>query len=160
MRILLPLAALLVVVTPSALPAQSAVSVQAGAITDEYTNAFEVGVRVSPARANAVGVGFSFDAIPQVLAEGAFVGLTDLSLVGTLGLAREARLELRGGGSALVGIGGGGAGVLGGYHLGAGLVLDPNGSVGLRVDYTYRRLQVDGESYPLPSLTIGVVLRH
>ncbi len=160
MRYLLPLAAILVLGTPATLPAQSAVSLQMGAMTGEYDHAFEVGVRVSPARANTVGLGFSFDAIPQFLSEGALIGLTDLSLAGTIGLARDVRLELRAGGSALIGIGGGGAAALGGYHFGGGVVFGLNGPVGLRADYTYRRLQFDGETLPLPSFTIGLVLHR
>jgi hypothetical protein len=105
-------------------------------------------------------LGFSFDAVPQTLSVGALVGLTDLSVAGNIGLARDLRLELRAGGSALVGIGGGGVGALGGYHVGGGVVFQGMGPVGLRVDYTYRRLQFEGESLPVPSFTLGVVLRH
>jgi hypothetical protein len=159
MRHLLPLAALLFIAMPTTLPAQSAVSLQAGAMAGEYDKAFEVGVRVSPARANSVGLGFSFDALPQFLWQGALIGLTDLSLAGTIGLARDVRLELRAGGSALLGIGGGGAAALGGYHLGAGMVFGMNGPVGLRADYTWQHLEGFDESLPLPSLTIGVVLQ-
>lgn len=154
-------AALLVVVaTPTTLPAQSAVSLQAGAMTGEYDNEFEVGVRVSPARANTVGLGFSFDAVPQFLGQGVLIGLTDLSLAGTIGLARDVRLEVRAGGSALVGMGAGGAAALGGYHFGAGMVFGMNGPVGLRADYTWRHLEGFEESLALPSLTVGVVLHH
>jgi len=148
----------MVIAMPTPLPAQSAVSLQAGAMTGEYDRAFEVGVRVSPARANTVGLGFSFDVVPQFLVYGALIGLTDLSLAGSIGLATDVRLELRAGGSALVGIGGGGAAALGGYHVGAGMVFGANGPVGLRADYTWRQLQGYEESLPLPSLTIGVVL--
>ena len=160
MRTPLLLATLFVVVIPTRLPAQSAVSLQMGAMTGEYASAFELGVRVSPARANTVGLGFSFDVIPQFLSEGALIGLTDLSLAGTMGVAREVRLELRAGGSALVGIGGGGAGALGGYHVGGGVVFGLNGPVGLRADYTWRHLHGFEESLALPSLTIGLVLHH
>jgi hypothetical protein len=158
MRNLLPLAALLCFATSRTLPAQGVVSLQAGAMTGEYDNVFEVGVRVSPARANTVGLGFSFDAVPQALGQGALIGLTDLSLAGTIGLAHDVRLEVRAGGSALVGIGAGGAGALGGYHFGAGIVFGMNGPVGLRADYTWRRLDGFEESLALPSLTVGVVL--
>lgn len=158
MRNLLCLAALLFIATPTTLLAQSAVSLQAGAMTGESDNVFEVGVRVSPARANTVGLGFSFDALPQFLGQGALIGVTDLSLAGTIILARDVRLELRAGGSALLGIGGGGAAALGGYHLGAGMVFGMNGPVGLRADYTWRHLEGFEESVALPSLTIGVVL--
>lgn len=160
MRHLLPLAAILVLVTPTTLPAQSAVSLQLGATTGGYDNAFEIGVRVSPARANTVGLGFSFDAIPQFLSEGALIGLTDLSLAGTIGLARDVRLELRAGGSALIGIGGGGAAALGGYHLGGGIVFGLNGPVGLRADYTWRQMHGFDENVALPSFTIGLVLHR
>lgn len=160
MRATLPFAALLLALAPAALPSQTAVSLQAGATTGEYTNAFEFGVRLSPARPNSIGLGFSFDAVPQTLSQGALIGLIDLSVAGNLALARDVRLELRTGGSALAGIGGGGAGAVGGYHVGGGVVLQGIGPVGLRVDYTYRRLQIDGESRPLPSFTLGLVLRH
>ncbi len=33
-------------------------------------------------------------------------------------------------------------------------------TVSVQVDYTYRRLAVDGGSYLLPSVTLGLVLRH
>ena len=160
MRAMLPIAVLLVALSPTALPAQTAVSLQAGAIAGEDAGAFEVGVRLSPARANSVGLGFSFDAVPQTLSEGALFGLTDLSLAGNVGLARGVRLELRLGGSALVAIGGGGAAAVGGYHVGGGIVVQGPGQVGMRVDYTYRRLPIDGESLALPSFTLGIVLRH
>jgi hypothetical protein len=154
------LAPLLLALAPAALSAQTAVSLQAGAMAGEYASAFEVGVRVSPARPNSVGLGFSFDAVPQTLSVGALVGLTDLSVAGNIGLARDLRLELRAGGSALVGIGGGGVGALGGYHVGGGVVFQGMGPVGLRVDYTYRRLRLDGESLSVPSFTLGLVLHH
>lgn len=145
---------------PSALPAQTTVSVQAGAIAGEDLGLFEAGVRVSPARINSLGIGVSFDAIPQAFGEGAFLGVTDVYFASNIGSARHAWLELRAGGSALVGVGGGGGGALVGYHVGAGVVYSPEGSVGVRADYTYRRLAIDGETYPLPSFTIGLVLRH
>lgn len=160
MRPLLLLAAILLLVTPTILPAQSAVSVQVGALTGEYDNAFEIGVRVSPARANTIGFGFSFDAVPQYLSQGALIGLTDLSIAGTMGLARDVRLELRAGGSALIGIGGGGAAALGGYHIGGGVVFGFNGPVGLRADYTWRQLHGFEETLALPSFTIGLVLHR
>lgn len=160
MRNLVSPAALLCIATPATLPAQSAVSLQAGAMTGEYANAFEVGVRLSPDRANTVGLGFSFDAVPQFLGQGALIGLTDLSLAGTVGLARDVRLEVRAGGSALVGLGAGGAAALGGYHFGAGMVFGMNGPVGLRADYTWRHLEGFEESIALPSLTVGAVLHH
>jgi hypothetical protein len=65
MRATLPFAALLLALAPAALPSQTAVSLQAGATTGEYTNAFEFGVRLSPARPNSIGLGFSFDAVPR-----------------------------------------------------------------------------------------------
>ena len=154
------IALLLLALAPAALSAQTAVSLQAGAMSGEYAGAFEVGVRVSPARPNSVGLGFSFDVIPQTLSVGALVGLTDLSVAGNIGLARHVRLELRAGGSALVGIGGGGVGALGGYHVGGGVVFEGIGPVGLRVDYTHRWLQVMGGSLPAPSFTLGLVLHH
>lgn len=154
------LLALGLLLAASALSAQSTTSFQVGAITGEDLGVFEAGVRVSPARLNTLGIGFSFDAIPQALGEGALFGVTDLYFVSNIGSSRHAWLELRAGGSALVGVGGGGGGALLGYHVGAGVVYSPEGSLGVRADYTYRRLAVDGETYPLPSFTIGLVLRH
>jgi hypothetical protein len=148
---MLPLAVLTLVLAPASLPAQSSVSLQAGAMTSEDLNAFEVGVRFSPSRVNSVGVGFSFDVVPQAFSAGAFVALADLSLAGNVALSPQARLELRGGGSALAGIGGGGGGAIGGYHVGAGLLVGGAGPIGVRLDYTYRRLVVEGETYPLPT---------
>ena len=157
MRNLLPLAALLCFATPRTLPAQSAVSFQAGVMTAESHHALEVGVRVSPAQANTVGFGFSLDAVPDW--QHVLLGLTDVSVIGTIGLVRDVRLELRAGGSIMFGVGGGGALALG-YHLGAGMVADLTGPVGLRADYTWRHLRgFFEESLPLPSLTIGVVLQ-
>ena len=157
---MLPFAVLTIALAPVALAAQSSVSLQAGAMTSADLNAFEVGVRFSPSRVNTVGVGFSFDVVPQAFSAGAFVALTDLSLAGNVALAPQARLEFRAGGSALAGVGGGGGGAIGGYHVGAGLLVGGAGPIGVRLDYTYRRLMVEGESYPLPSFTIGLILHR
>jgi len=160
MRPMLPFAVLTLALAPVALAAQSSVSLQAGATTSADLNAFEVGVRFSPSRANSIGVGFSFDALPQAFSAGAFIALADLSLAGNVALAPQARLELRAGGSALAGVGGGGGGAIGGYHVGAGLLVGGVGPMGVRLDYTYRRLMVEGESYPVPSFTIGLILHR
>lgn len=139
--------------------AQARVSLQGGISSVQQEPYAELGVRVSPAPPAVLGVDFSLDLYPQLLESGGVVGVVDLSLAYVGRVARGASIELRAGGSALAGVGGGGAAAIPGYNLGAGLLLGGDGA-GFRVDYTWRRLQTGEEAYPLPSFTIGLVLRH
>src|SRR5262245_24769595 len=158
----LSLGILILALAPALLAAQSSATLQAGTLIDEDLNAFEIGVRFSPAHANSVGLAVSFDALPQAFSAGALIGLLDLSLAGNVELAPQgvARLELRAGGSALGGIGGGIAGAFGGYHVGGGLLFGSEAPIGVRADYTWRVLLVEHETYPLPSFTLGLILHH
>lgn len=136
------------------------VSLQVGATSFGEFRQPEVGVRVSPRGRTILGAEFSFDAYPNFLLAGAFVGMADLTLVGRVQLAPALAIIGRGGASVfLAGAGEGGAletGVCGG----AGIVVTVDPRTSLRLDYTYRRLQVDGGPSTAPSLTFGFVVHH
>ncbi|MGH7538514.1 MAG: hypothetical protein ACREMF_07770 [Gemmatimonadales bacterium] len=164
MRVALVMVTLFVPLPLLSLPAaaQTAVSMQGGFTSGEGERYVELGLRVGPEPATPIGMGLSLDLYPEFAVAGALAGVTDLSLTGNLRLARTVTLELRAGGSALIAVGAGLGAVIPGYHLGAGLVLTPSAwrKSGLRVDYTYRRLSIEGDGSPLPSLTVGILMRY
>jgi hypothetical protein len=141
------------------LDAQS-VSLQVGISSFGADREPEVGVRLSPAAHDVVGMDFSFDVYPRALAFGTVAGMTDLSFAVRVRPAPAVALVGRAGGSALLGLGGEGMIVLTGYHAGVGIVVTADARTTVRLDYAYRRLRETGETYPVPSVTFGFMVHQ
>lgn len=134
------------------------VSLQMGVTPLEGEREFEAGVRVSP-RGN-FGVAFSLDLYPRYLVLGAFAGIADFSLAGSVPIGSAVKVELRAGASMFAFASTAGAGAATGFNAGAGLVVAIDSRTTLRADYTYRQILADGEGYPFPSLTVGFLVHR
>jgi hypothetical protein len=102
---------------------------------------------------NGVGLELGVATVPQVLPMGALLVVPDLDAVAALPLGARTALLLRGGASAFAAVAVGndsGAGAIGGFNLGASLLLEASPRHGLRVDYTARR--IDGVAFSSVSL--------
>lgn len=120
----------------------------------------EMGVRVSPSAGQTIGVDLSFDVYPRLLVFETFAGMLDLSLAAQARPLPAVALVGRAGGSALVGASWAGAIMFPGYHGGVGLVVTADARTTVRLDYTYRSLQVIGRPKAARSLTFGFVVHH
>jgi len=147
---LLALSTMMVVGASSALGAQT-VSLQVGASTFGEDHEPQVGVRVSPAENDVVGLDFSFDAYPRLLAFGALAGMTDLSLAVRIRPAAPVAVVGRAGGSALLGMSEGGTISFTGYHAGIGIIVTADPRTTVRLDYTVHRV---------PTFTFGFLVHH
>jgi hypothetical protein len=156
-RVLLVLASSMAAGAWAPLGAQS-VSVQVGVSTFDADHEPEIGVRVSPATKDVVGIDFSFDTYPRLLVIGALAGMADLSVAVRVRPLAAVSLVGRAGGSALLGLSGGGVISYTGYHAAAGIVVTADARTAVRLDYTYRRLQTVGESYTVPTFTFGFIV--
>ena len=147
---------------PMIAAAQTAVSVETGpfilAGESDIAATMQVGIRVGAVRPQVPHVDFTFATLPEGVANGAFVGISDLDVGYDLRVARGLSVALRGGGSWMVAVGGGAAGFALGYNAGAGVVGQWGQRAGVRLDFTYRRIGIDGESYPLSNLTLGIIV--
>jgi len=136
------------------------VSLQVGVSTFGGDHEPEVGIRVSPAANDVVGMDFSFDVYPRVLVFGAIAGMTDLSFAARVRPAAAVSLVGRAGGSALLGMSGGGSIAFTGYHAGVGVIVTADARTTVRLDYTVRRLRAEGEAYTVPTFTFGFLVHH
>src|SRR5512144_1256226 len=117
----------------------------------------EMGVRVGPSAGQAFGVEVSFDAYPRLLVFEALAGMLDLSLAAQVRPLPALALVGRAGGSALFGASGAGAIMFPGYHGGVGLAVTADARTTVRLDYTYRSLQVFDRPMAARSVTFGFV---
>jgi hypothetical protein len=131
-------------------------SLQAGVTPTEYESEFEIGVRFSPR--GRLGVELSVDVYPRYFTIGALAGVADVAFAGNVPLGPAVTVELRAGPSVLGVVAPGGALAAPGYHAGGGIVFTIDSRTALRVDYTYRRIKSGDASYPVPSLTAGLVI--
>ena len=132
-------------------------SFQAGVSPLGDGSAFEMGARFSPR--GPMGVDVSIDVYPEYIAEGALLGVADISLAATARLGPIA-IEPRVGVSIFGVVGTFGIGEADGVSGGVGLVCSLDSRTALRVDYTYRRVVTEHETYPFPSLTAGFLIHH
>jgi hypothetical protein len=145
--------------------AQSAVWAEGGPLVlgdnGEGLATLQLGFRFSAARPGGPHSDIALGLLPEGMSSGALIGLGDFDVGYDPALAPWASLALRGGASTLFGVGDGGAAFVLGYNVGGGLVLhDREGRQGARLDVTVRRLSIEGETYPLASLTLGFMIAH
>ena len=120
----------------------------------EYPPSTQVGFRVASMKPGLMGVDF---AMAAWLVPGAVV-TPDLDLAYPIAISPEVRLSPRVGFSGLLAGGGNLIFVAGGANAGIGLVLNPNGPLSLRGDYTLRSFMSPelGENEVMHVLSAGI----
>ena len=153
--------ALALVVAPGGgVRAQTSFALEGGVVTAFDEGLFQLGFRASPLVPGRAGADVAFATFPDALINGFFIGMIDLDVTYGVPLGANAGLYPRFGVSGLAGAGEGGGGGVGGVNFGGGIMARPTNGLGIRFDYTYRRFYSDGESQPLSSISVGLVLSH
>jgi hypothetical protein len=112
------------------------------------------GVRVSHLRTGGPGFEYGVSSAPFLVAQAGILALVpDLDAVLGVPLWSRTSLQLRGGASAVVGVGSGGAGATTGINYGAAVLLRIEPRQALRLDYTRRSFS--GASFS--SITLNIV---
>ena len=126
--------------------AQSGTSVEAGVITALDDAAIvQLGFRVTAVK-KTTGVDFAIATFPEGIASGLFLFTPDLDFAMAVPMGDRSWFYPRAGVSALVGVGGGGGGAVPGYNVGVGVMAATGRKMGLRLDVTYRKYVIDGET--------------
>jgi hypothetical protein len=145
-------------VTPALAPAQTAYSIDFGAITAFDDAAVQIGFRAAPALANRAGPDIVLATFPDALIHGFILFVLDADVTYGAPLGQQVTLFPRFGGTILAGGGGGGgAGAAYGYNVGVGLLARASPTFGARIDYTHHRLVGGGGTLPFSSISIGFV---
>ena len=120
----------------------------------EYPPETQVGFRVAPVKPGLAGVDF---ALAAWLVPGAVV-TPDLDATYPIALSPQVRLAPRAGLSGLLAGGGGYILLAGGVNAGLGLVLNPNGPLSIRGDYTLRSIlsPEENESELMHVVSVGI----
>ena len=120
----------------------------------------EAGVRVGTRGSQMLGFDASLDSYLRYLVIPAFVGVLDLSLRAQVRPVPPVSLVGRVGGTGLLLAAGGGALLFTGYQGGVGVAVTADARTTVRLDYTYRRVRLDGRYQALPSVTFGFMVHH
>lgn len=149
------------VALPSGAVAQTALAVEAGAVTAFADAVIQIGFRVAPTRGGYGAADVAAATFPDALASGVAFIMFDADVAFGFPAAADAQTVFfpRGGFSVIGGGGGsgGGGGAEVGFNLGIGVLAKISPTLGLRIDYTHRRFLESGETYPLSSITVGIV---
>jgi len=133
--VVLPLLAALGV-APSRAAAQTAQSIEFGAITTFDDATVQLGFRAAPARANHTGADIFLATFPDALAHGILLLLMEADATYGVPLGKDLSLFPRAGLTLIAGGGGGGGGAAFGYNFGVGLLGRASPTLGVRIDYT------------------------
>jgi len=139
-RLLLLVAAL--TLAPNRARAQTAYSIDFGALTAFSDATILIGFRGAPATAQA-GADIFVATFPDALVQGFFLFLLDADVTYGARLGEGVTLFPRAGASVLAGAGDGSAGGVFGYNVGLGLLAQMSPKLGMRIDYAHHRF---GES--------------
>ncbi len=147
---------------PDRARAQTAYSIDFGAITAFEDAAVQIGFRAAPAVANKAGADILFATFPEALVHGFMLFTLDVDATYGAPLGQQFTLYPRFGGSIIAGGGSGGAGGAYGLNVGIGLLGRATPTLGARIDYTHHRFMGGGGGDPLPisSISIGFVWMH
>lgn len=149
---------------PVRAPAQTAYSIDFGALMAFDDAAIQIGFRATPSVANKAGADILLATFPDALAHGFMLFLLDVDATYGAPLGEQVTLFPRFGGTILAGGGNGGSGGAYGYNLGVGVLGRVSPTLGVRIDYTHHRLvgSSGGGSGTLPfsSITFGIVWMH
>lgn len=147
---------------PANAAAQTAFSIDFGAITAYDDAAIQIGFRATPSVANKTGADILLATFPDALIHGFMLFLLDVDATYGAPLGEQVTLFPRFGGTLLAGGGNGGGGGAYGYNLGVGVLGRVSTTMGVRIDYTHHRLVGGSGSGTLPfsSITFGIVWVH
>jgi hypothetical protein len=147
---------------PARAPAQTAYSIDVGAITAFDDAAIQIGFRAAPSVANKGGADILLATFPDALIHGFMLFVLDVDATYGAPLGEQVTLFPRFGGTILAGGGNGGSGAGYGYNVGVGVLGRASPTLGVRIDYTHHRLvggSGDG-TLPFSSITFGIVWMH
>lgn len=154
-----PIATLLLVAGLAALPgrarAQTAYSIDFGALTAFSDATILIGFRGAPAVAQA-GADIFVATFPDALIHGLWLFLLDADVTYGARLGEQVTLFPRFGASVLAGAGGGAAAGVFGYNFGVGLLARVSPTLGVRIDYTHRRFGDTSGTLPFSSISVGI----
>lgn len=119
--------------------AQTAYSVELGAVTAFDDAAVQIGARVAPGRGAMSGADVALATFPDALAQGLFLGMLDVDFAYGASVAGEKVLLFPRLGASAIFVVEGGGGAAAGYNLGVGVLFVTSPGLGVRLDYTYRR---------------------
>ena len=147
---------------PDRAQAQTAYSIDVGAITAFEDAAVQIGFRAAPSVANKAGPDILFATFPDALIHGFMLFTLDVDATYGAPLGQQFTLYPRFGGSILAGGGGssGGGGAAFGYNVGVGLLGRATPTLGARIDYTHHTYVGGGGTLPVSSISIGFVWMH
>jgi len=151
-----------VVVVPTRAPAQTAYSIDFGAITAFDDAAVQIGFRATPSVANKAGSDILLATFPDALIHGLMLFVLDVDATYGTPLGEQVTLFPRFGGTVLAAGGNGGGGAGYGYNFGVGVLGRASPTLGVRIDYTHHRLVggSGGGTLPFSSITVGIVWMH
>lgn len=148
-------------VVPTRAPAQTAYSIEFGALTAFEDATVQLGFRAAPSVADKPGADILLATFPDALAHALLLFILDADVAYGARLSDQLTLFPRFGGSMIAGGGGdAGAGAAWGYNLGAGLLMRASPTLGARIDYTHHVFVGGGGTLPASSISIGFVWMH
>lgn len=147
---------------PARAAAQTAYSIDFGAITAFDDAAIQIGFRAAPSVANNAGADILLATFPDALIHGFMLFVLDVDATYGAPLGEQVTLFPRFGGTVLAGGGNGGSGAGYGYNVGVGVLGRASPTLGVRIDYTHHRLVggSGGGTLPFSSITFGIVWMH
>jgi hypothetical protein len=140
---------------PGRAPAQTAYSIDFGALTAFTDATILIGFRGAPAAAQA-GADIFVATFPDALVHGFFLFLLDADATYGARLGEQVTLFPRAGASVLAGAGGGGGGAVFGFNFGVGLLARVSPKLGVRIDYAHHRFSESGGTVPFSTISVGI----
>lgn len=142
---------------PGRAPAQTAYSIDFGAVTAFDDATILIGFRGAAAPAVArPGADIFVATFPDAVIHGFWLFLLDADVTYGARLGEQVTLYPRVGASVLAGAGGGGAAGVFGYNFGVGVLGRVSPTLGVRVDYAHRRFGDSSETVPFSSISVGI----
>ena len=143
---------------------QSAIALELGAtaLGDEFDSdaLLEAGVRFGSLKPKQLNADVRLTTFPQGLAEGFVLLSADVDAAYVLPLGKDVVATPRVGLTGLAGGGSEGGGAVWGANVGFGIVVRSTASVGVRLDYGYRRYLSDDSGFSASSFSFGIVWLH
>jgi hypothetical protein len=143
----------LTLAAPNRARAQTAYSIDFGALTAFSDATILIGFRGAPAAPRA-GADIFVATFPDALVHGFFLLLLDADVTYGARLAEQVTLFPRAGASVLAGAGDGAAGGAFGYNFGVGLLAQVSPKLGMRIDYAHHRFAESDGAFS--TISVGI----